>query len=154
MTTPRPTLYEFAGGDAAWLTFAHALHQRCLDDPELNHPFSHSLDPQHLEHLASYLAEVFGGPPLYSQTCGGHSTMLLIHAESEAPDDMATRFAHCFMAAADDAQLPDDPEFRHALREYIAYATHEVQSYSPHGSEVAPDLTTPHWSWDGLVPSH
>jgi hemoglobin len=151
--TPRLTLYEFAGGDAAWLTFAHALHQRCLDDPELNHPFSHSLDPLHLEHLASYLAEVFGGPAVYSRTCGGHSTMLLIHAESGAPDDMATRFAHCFVAAADDAHFPDDPDFRHALREYVDYATREVQSYSAHGSGVPPELAMPRWSWDGLVPS-
>jgi len=30
--------------------------------------------------LASYRAEVFGGPLRYSQTCDGHSAMLTIHA--------------------------------------------------------------------------
>ena len=37
----RPTLYEFAGGDAAFVALATAHHARCLQDPELNHPFSH-----------------------------------------------------------------------------------------------------------------
>ena len=40
----RPTLYEFAGGQQAFETFAAALHARCLADRELNHPFSHPDD--------------------------------------------------------------------------------------------------------------
>ena len=60
----RPTLYEYAGGDAAFLRLAQAHHERCLADPELNHPFSHDdLNPQHVERLAAYWAEVLGGPP-------------------------------------------------------------------------------------------
>ena len=58
-----PTLYEFAGGEKAFPPFAAALHERCLADPELNHPFSHpGQNPQHVERLAAYLAEVMGGP--------------------------------------------------------------------------------------------
>jgi hemoglobin len=148
--SPRPSIYEFAGGDGAWLSFARALHQRCLDDPELNHPFSHSLDPQHLDHLASYLVEVFGGPPVYSQTCGGQSAMLRIHDEV-VPQEWATRFCECFVAAADDAGLPDDAEFRQVLREYVAYASDEIQSFARHGSEGSPEPSVPRWSWDGLV---
>src|SRR3954466_7800848 len=60
----RPTLFEFAGGDAAFLRLAAAHHARCLADPELNHPFSHAdLNPQHVVRLAAYWAEVLGGPP-------------------------------------------------------------------------------------------
>jgi hemoglobin len=55
----RPTLYEFAGGDAAFLALARAHHARCLADPELNHPFSRpGQHPQHVERLAAYWAEV------------------------------------------------------------------------------------------------
>ena len=59
------TLYEFAGGDTAFLALATAHHARCLADPELNHPFSHpDQHPQHVERLAAYWAEVMGGPPV------------------------------------------------------------------------------------------
>ena len=61
--------FEFAGGEPAFLALVTAHHARCLADPELNHPFSHPGHPQHLERLASYWAEVLGGPPVYSQSC-------------------------------------------------------------------------------------
>ena len=49
----RPTLFEFAGGERAFLALAEAHHARCLADPELNHPFSHpDQHPQHVERLA------------------------------------------------------------------------------------------------------
>ena len=70
----RPTLFEFAGGESAFLALASAHHARCLADPELNHPFSHDdQHPQHVERLAAYWAEVLGGPPTYTTTCGGTS---------------------------------------------------------------------------------
>jgi hypothetical protein len=51
----RPSLYEFAGGDAALLALTRAHRQRCIHDPDLNHPFSHpGRHPQHVEQLAAY----------------------------------------------------------------------------------------------------
>jgi hemoglobin len=146
----RPSLYEFAGGDDAFLALATAHHARCLADPELNHPFSHPGHPQHIERLAAYWAEVMGGPPRFSQTCGGQSHMLYLHSSTGAMDDLGWRFVDCFVHAADDAALPADPEFRAALRAYMEWAVGEVLVYAPHGSEVAKDLAMPHWSWDGL----
>jgi hypothetical protein len=69
----RPSIYQFAGGDEAFLALAAAHHERCLEDPVLNHPFSHPGEPDHVERLARYWAEVFGGPPRYSESYGGHS---------------------------------------------------------------------------------
>ena len=64
------SLFEFAGGEPAFLALAAAHHARCLADPELNHPFSHpGQHPQHVERLAAYWAEVMGGPPTYSRSC-------------------------------------------------------------------------------------
>ena len=146
----RPSVYDAVGGEAAFLALATAHHQRCLDDPVLEHPFSHGGDPDHLQHLASYWAEVFGGPPAYSQSHGGHSFMLHLHAGQQAEDDLGHRFLQCFVAAADDAGLPDDPELRATLRAYMEWAVAEVMSYSPEGSVVEELLPVPHWSWDGL----
>lgn len=147
---PRPSIYEFAGGEQAFLALAAATHERCLADPELNHPFSHHVSPGHIEHLAAYWAEVFGGPPRYSESLGGHSGMLSIHAGEGAPDEMGDRFEACFVQAIDDAELPDDPEFRAALCDYMHWATREVNTYSAPGTVVKAAQPMPHWSWDGL----
>jgi hemoglobin len=148
----RPSLFEFAGGETAFLRLAAAHHERCLQDPVLNHPFSHPGHPQHVQRLAGYWGEVFGGPPSFSTACGGQSAMLHIHAGTDAEEDLGGRFVQCFVKAADDAGLPDDPDFRRALRSYMEWAVSDVMSYAPRGSSVPPGLPVPRWSWDGLQP--
>jgi hemoglobin len=93
-----------------------------------------------------------GGPPRYSAECGDQSAMLYMHSDTGAMTDLGRRFVDCFVAAADDVDLPDDPEFRAALRAYMEWAVADVMAYAPHGSSVPPGLAMPHWSWDGLQP--
>ena len=148
----RPSLYEFAGGRPAFLALAAAHHARCLADPELHHPFSHpGQHPHHVERLAAYWAEVMGGPSEYSQTCGDHSSVLTMHAGNGDLTDLGRRFVACFVAAADDAGLPGDPEFRGALRAYMTWAVDEVLAFGPPEAAVPQALPMPHWTWDGLV---
>jgi hemoglobin len=147
----RPTLFAHAGGAPAFLALAAAHHARCLQDPELNHPFSHpDQHPHHVERLAAYWAEVMGGPPRFSRECGDHSSVLRMHAGNGEMGDLGERFVACFVAAADDVGLPDDPEFRAALRDYMQWAVAEVLSYSPEDATVPAGLAMPRWSWDGL----
>ena len=144
----RPSLYEFAGGEQAFLALATAHHVRCVADPELNHPFSHpDQHPQHVERLASYWAEVLGGPPTYSQTCGDQSALMRMHSGNGDISDLGRRFVACFVAAMDDADLPADPEFRAAMRAYMVAAVDEVLSYGD--TEPPRGLAMPHWTWDG-----
>jgi hemoglobin len=145
----RPSLFEFAGGEQAFLALAAAHHERCLQDPELSHPFSHGVNPEHIERLAAYWAEVLGGPARFSESFGGHSAMLEIHARQGAGADFGPRFVACFMQAADDVHLPDDPDFRAAIRSYMEWAVQEVDAYAPSDSRVPADLPMPHWSWNG-----
>ncbi|MFF5226719.1 oxidoreductase [Dactylosporangium sp. NPDC000521] len=146
----RVSLFEHAGGAPAFQALAAALHERCLADPVLNHPFGHpGQHPEHVQRLGTYLAEVFGGPPAYSQTCGTHFGMLDLHARSGADDDLGERFVRCFVLACDDAGLPAEPEFRAALREYMTWAAADVMRYSQPGSQVPAGVTMPHWTWDG-----
>ena len=49
--------------------------------------------------------------------------MVGIHAGHGAGDDYGARFVACFMQAADDVHLPDDPDLRAALRSYMEWAT-------------------------------
>jgi hemoglobin len=147
---PRPTLFEFAGGEGAFLALAEAHHRRCLADPVLSHPFTHPGHPDHIARLAAYWAEVLGGPPRFTEEAGGHAAMLGIHAGQGADADLGRRFVACFLLAADDAGLPADPEFRAALHAYMEWAVDEVQSYSPPGSEVPAVMLMPRWGWNGL----
>lgn len=147
----RPSVYEYAGGEPAFLALARAHHLRCLQDPELSHPFSHpGQHPQHVERLAAYWAEVLGGPALYSQSCGDHSSLLHLHAGNGDMGDLGARFLECFVGAADDVGLPDDPEFRAVLRAYMQWAVGEVLSYSEEDAAVPVGMAMPRWSWDGL----
>jgi hemoglobin len=147
----RPSLYDFAGGQAVFLALAQAHHARCLADPELNHPFSHpDQHPEHVARLASYWAEVLGGPPKFSETCGDESHVLTLHCGNGDLGDLPQRFLDCFVQALDDADLPEDPDFRAAMQAYMAWAVDNINSYSPVDAVVPSDLPLPRWSWDGL----
>jgi hemoglobin len=146
----RPSLFEYAGGEPAIAALVEAHHARCLADPELNHPFSHpDGNPEHLPRLAAYWGEVLGGPPVYSQRYGDQAFVLSMHSGNGDMSDLGRRFVDCFVAAADDAELPDDPEFRAALRAYMEWAVGVVVAFSPHEPAVAEAQPMPHWSWDG-----
>ena len=148
----RTTLFEFAGGEPAFLALATAHHARCLADPELNHPFSHGdLDPRHVERLAAYWGEVLGGPPRYTELPADQSFLLHLHSGNGDMTDLGRRFVACFVAAADDAGLPADPEFRAALKAYMEWAVDDVLIYSAESSVVPTGLPMPRWSWEGLV---
>ncbi len=147
----RPTLFEFAGGEPAFLALATAHHARCLADPELNHPFSHpDQNPRHVERLAAYWAEVMGGPPSYTQSCGDQSGVLYLHSGHGDMSDLGERFIRCFAAAADDAGLPADPTFRAALDAYMRWAVKDVLLYPAKNAVVPAGATMPRWGWDGL----
>jgi hemoglobin len=147
----RPTIYEVAGGDAAFLALATAHHARCLADPELNHPFSHGdLNPAHLERLAAYWSEVLGGPPRYTALPADQSSVLLLHAGNGDMTDLGRRFVECFVRAADDAGLPEDPELRATLRSYMEWAVADVLAHEDRDA-IPAGLTVPRWSWDGPV---
>ena len=150
----RPSLYEFAGGEAALLALARAHHARCLADPELNHPFSHAdQHPEHVERLAAYWAEVLGGPTTFSSSCGDESHVLTLHCGNGDMGDLPKRFYDCFVAALDDAGLPDDQEFRTAMQAYMRWAVDNVMAYSAVDAVVPEAMPMPRWDWDGLQKS-
>lgn len=146
------TLYEAAGGSAVLLALASAFHTRCLADPELNHPFSHAdLNPEHVPRLAAYWGEVLGGPDDFSRLGVDQSSMQRLHAGHGDMSDLGRRFVSCFVAALDDAGVPDDPRLRTALEGYIRWAVDDVLVWS---DAMPPEgLPMPHWSWEGLVVS-
>ncbi len=142
------TLYEFAGGMEAFEALAAAHHARCLTDPELNHPFSHpGQHPEHVHRLAAYWAHVLGGPRTYDED---HSYVLQLHAGNGDMTDLGRRFVECFVASMDDVGLPQDREFRDAMRAYMQWAVDEVLLYREPGVVVPRDRPIPRWGWSGF----
>ena len=148
----RPSVYEYAGGEQAFLALATAHHARCLADPELSHPFSHpGQHPQHIERLAAYWAEALGGPPRYSQECGSHAAVVEMHCGNGDLSDLNRRFVACFVQALDDAGLPADPDFRAVMRGYLEWAV--GAGSDEHAAQPPADAPVPRWSWDGPQPA-
>jgi hemoglobin len=146
----RPSLYEAAGGAPALLALAADFHARCLADPVLEHPFSHGVNPAHVQRLADYWGEVLGGAPVYSSRFGGQEAMIRLHAHQGADAGFGDRFVACFVAAIGSAGLPRDPELRSALTAYMTWATRDVLAFAPEDAVIPSGLTVPRWDWDGL----
>ena len=66
------------------------------------------------------------------------------------PADRASHVEISFAAAADDAGLPADPEFRAALRAYMEWAAGHFTGYPDRDAAVPSGLPMPRWGWDGL----
>jgi hemoglobin len=146
----RPSLYDFAGGAEAFRALASAHHARCLADPELNHPFSHpDGHPAHVERLGAYWAEVMGGPPSFSRSCGDQSGVLHMHAGNGDMSDLGERFLRCFDAAMDDVPLPPDPAFRASMHDYMRWAVDDVLAHADPDT-VKAGAPMPRWGWTGL----
>jgi hemoglobin len=73
-------LYDEVGGFDRILALCKAWHSRLREDALAWHPFERGVHPNHDERLAAYLAEAFGGPPLYTAGYGDESSMMRIHA--------------------------------------------------------------------------
>jgi hemoglobin len=76
-----------------------------------------------------------------------------MHAGNGDMSDLGRRFVDCFVLAADDAHLPDDPAFRAALRAYMQWAVGEMNSHPSSDDAIPTDAPMPKWSWDGLQPA-
>jgi hemoglobin len=59
-------MFEFAAARPS--SPSRTRYRRCLEDLLLAHPCSHPGNPQHIERLADYWAEVLEGPPRYSES--------------------------------------------------------------------------------------
>ena len=110
-----PTLYEWAGGEAAIRRLMDCFYDRVERDELLSPYFPGGVSEDHRAHVAVWWSEVLGGPARYTQELGGYEKMLAHHRGLAIAPEERHRFVSLLSLAADDAGLPDDPEFRSAL---------------------------------------
>lgn len=142
-----PTIFQHLGGAPALLRLAEAQYRRCLTDPVLTQVFGVEPRPGHVEHLAAWLGEVFGGPDVYTRQLGGHGALLRHHAGLGLSEPQRRRFVEAFLAAADEAGLPDDERFRRRFTEYLEWGSEIAVAVSQPGADISTDQPVPQWGW-------
>ncbi|REE97644.1 truncated hemoglobin YjbI [Thermomonospora umbrina] len=147
-----PTLYEWAGGAAAFDRLTDVFYAKVREDELVGPLFAH-MDPGHPAHVALWLAEVFGGPERYSTEHGGYSHMVRRHLGRSISEPQRRRWVGLLLDAADEVGLPDDPEFRAAFVGYLEWGTRIALANSQ--PDATPPLTAPmpHWGW-GVAPPY
>jgi hemoglobin len=146
-----PTLYDWAGGDEAFARLTQAFYGRVRDDDVLAPVFAH-MSADHPAHVATWLAEVFGGPARYTDEHGGYPAMLAHHLGLAITPVQRARWVVLISEAADEAGMPDDPEFRSAFVAYVEWGTRLAMANSRPGAEPPARAPTPRWGWGEAPP--
>ncbi|MQA75543.1 MAG: oxidoreductase [Solirubrobacterales bacterium] len=124
-----------------------------LEGDELLAPFFPGGVPEeHRAHVTAWWSEVFGGPARYSAELGGYEGMLAHHRNLGITPEQRSRFASLYGLAADDAGLPDDPEFRAALVAYVEWGTRIAHANSQPDAELVEHAPVPRWGWGEAPP--
>jgi hemoglobin len=147
-----PTLYEWAGGRDAFERLINAFYDRVEQDDLLAPLFGGKVSEEHRDHVLAWWCEVFGGPTRYTDELGGYEHMLAKHRGLGITPEQRFRFASLMSLAADDAELPDDPEFRSAFVAYVEWGTRLALHNSQPDAEVFEHAPLPRWGWGEAPP--
>jgi hemoglobin len=146
------TLYEWAGGEESFERLINAFYDRVETDDLLSGLFPGGVSGEHRRHVIAWWSEVFGGPPRYTRELGGYERMVRKHRDLAITPEQRFRFASLMSLAADDAELPDDPEFRSAFMAYVEWGTRLALHNSQPGAEVVEHAPVPRWGWGEAPP--
>ena len=149
-----PPLVEWAGGPAAFRRLIDAFYDRVERDDLLSPLFPGGVSEEHREHVTVWWVEVMGGAADYTAHHGGYASMLSHHLDLGITADQRFRFASLMSLAADDAALPDDPEFRAAFVGYVEWGTRlAMHNSQPGAADVVRHAPVPRWGW-GVAPPY
>ncbi len=81
------------------------------------------MSSHHRLHVAHFVAEVLGGPKLYSEGEGSHFKMIRHHLSKHLTQQHRRRWMELLLKTADELKLPNDPEFRSAFLAYLEWGT-------------------------------
>jgi hemoglobin len=150
MIDDTPTLHDWAGGTDAFVRLCDDFYTRVRAD-DLLAPVFAGMDAEHARYVALWLAEVFGGPAVYTSDHGGYPHMVGKHLGMAITEPQRRRWMNLMMDAADAVGLPDDPEFRAAFVGYLEWGTRLARSNSQPGADVVRQAPVPRWGW-GVAP--
>jgi hemoglobin len=148
-----PTLYEWAGGSDAIRRMIDCFYDRVERDDLLGPLFPGGVSEEHRANVTLWWSEVFGGPARYSEELDGYERMLAHHRNLGITAEQRHQFVSLMSLAADDAELPADPEFRSALLAYLEWGTRLAMHNSADDATVVEHAPVPTWGW-GVAPPY
>jgi CDGSH-type Zn-finger protein/truncated hemoglobin YjbI len=142
-----PTIFEWAGGLPALTRMTRLFYEKYVPNDPLLAPLFANMPADHPQRVAMWLGEVFGGPARYSQEYGGYPRMVAEHRDRGLTEEWRARWVSLLMRSAQEAGLPNDPEFRSAFGSYIEWGSRLAVENSQPGARPPEHLPMPHWDW-------
>ncbi|MCA9518291.1 MAG: group II truncated hemoglobin [Myxococcales bacterium] len=148
MSKTPPTLFAWLGGQPALDLLIARFYDRVAADTLLA-PLFAGMSADHRQAVADFIGEVFGGPRRYTDGgARGHATMVAKHLGKHLSEPQRRRWVGLLLDTADEAGVPDDPEFRSALVGYLEWGSRlAVINSQLDESPVAPGAPMPTWGW-------
>lgn len=137
---PVPSLADWAGGGAMLKALTIAFYEKVPHEPLLA-PVFRNMDRYHAERVADFIAEVFGGAPLYSDEGGSHIGMIVKHLGRGITEAQRARWVELMIETATEIGLPSDAAFRDAFVAYLEWGSRLAVINS------APDIAKPEGHW-------
>lgn len=145
---PITTLYEWAGDMSTFENLFTVFYRKVLKDDLLGEVFK-NMSPDHVTHVAHFVAEVFGGEKLYTTIDNGsHVKMIGHHIGKMLTEEKRQRWVHLLLQSADEVGLKSDPEFRSAFVGYIEWGTRlAVINSQLTENPMTSNEPMPKWGW-------
>ena len=142
-----PSLYDFAGGEEALHRLEDRFYTSVLEDPLLQ-PLFGAGQPQHVDHLTAFTAESFGGPDRFTRELG-FAHLIDVHRHLRISEEQRERFVELYMVAMDAADMPDDEDFREAVRSHVEFGSSVAMqnSLAETDEDLHPLREVPRWTW-------
>jgi CDGSH-type Zn-finger protein/truncated hemoglobin YjbI len=142
-----PTVYEWCGGLPALTRMTRLFYEKHVPQDPLLAPLFANMSADHPQRVAAWLGEVFGGPTLYSGTYGGYPRMISQHLGKEITEEKRARWVALLTLSAQEAGMPNDPEFRSTFGSYIEWGSRLAFENSQLGAQPPEHMPMPHWDW-------
>jgi len=142
-----PTVFEWLGGMPALIRMTRIFYEKYIPEDPLLAPVFATMSAEHPQLVSAWLAEVFGGPKIYSEHYGGYVRMISQHLGKVLTEEKRARWVELLGRSAHDAGLPNDPEFRSVLSSYIEWGSRLAVENSQPDVEPPPHMPMPHWEW-------
>lgn len=143
-----PSLYQWLGGTERLEQLTNAFYNKVAGDELLGPVFAH-MSPEHAQHVAHFIGEVFGGPKQYTgDDKGSHAKMVGHHVGKRLTEPMRQRWIALLLETADEIGLADDPEFRSALVGYLEWGSRlAILNSNAEENPVKEGEPMPKWGW-------
>ena len=148
-----PTLYEWAGGARGLRAADHGVLRegRCADD--LVGPVFAHMDAEHPQHVAMWLAEVFGGPAGYTGERGGYPHMLGKHLGKAITEPQRRRWVNLLSGRRRRGRAARRPGVPRRVRRLHRVGHPAGAGQLPARRRVVRAAPVPHWGW-GVAPPY